>query len=123
MRRWPSTWTARRVMYAFLDRITPEQVQAIAAQVQMEMLEAGYAANVEFHYLHHPVGGGTYADPAEMSARIAAAAGETGLGLTHLPVIYEQGGVDGRALAGGQLRFGSSPDTYAAILESGRAAL
>ena len=60
----------------------------------------------EFHYLHHPVGGGTYADPAEMSARIAAAAAETGLGLTLLPVIYEQGGVDGRALTGGQLRFG-----------------
>jgi formimidoylglutamate deiminase len=57
-----------------------------------------------------------------MSRRIAAAAEETGLGLTHLPVIYEQGGVDGRALAGGQLRFGSSPEVYAAVLDgAGRA--
>ncbi len=118
-----SFWTWRTLMYRFLERLSPEDVQAIAAQAMVEMAESGFAAVCEFHYLHHPVGGGTYADPAEMSARIAAAAGETGLGLTHLPVINEQGGVDGRALAGGQLRFGSSPDTYAAILESGRAAL
>ncbi len=118
-----SFWTWRTLMYRFLERLSPEDVQAIAAQAMVEMAEAGFAAVCEFHYLHHPVGGGTYAEPAEMSARIAAAAGETGLGLTHLPVIYEQGGVDGRALAGGQLRFGSSPDTYAAILDGARTAL
>ena len=117
-----SFWTWRTLMYRFLDRLTPEDVQAIAAQAMVEMAESGFAAVCEFHYLHHPVGGGIYADPAEMSGRIAAAAAETGLGLTHLPVIYEQGGVDGRALAGGQLRFGSSSDTYAAVLDgAGRA--
>ena len=117
-----SFWTWRTLMYRFLDRLTPEDVQAIAAQAMVEMAESGFAAVCEFHYLHHPVGGGTYADPAEMSGRIAAAAAETGLGLTHLPVIYEQGGVDGRALSGGQLRFGSSSDTYAAVLDgAGRA--
>lgn len=111
-----SFWTWRALMYRFLERLTPEDVQAIAAQAMVEMAEAGFSAVCEFHYLHHPIGGGTYADPAEMSSRIAEAAREAGLGLTHLPVIYEQGGVDGRALAGGQLRFGSSPETYAAIL-------
>lgn len=117
-----SFWTWRALMYRFLDRLTPEDVQAIAAQAMVEMAEAGFAAICEFHYLHHPVGGGTYADPAEMSGRIVAAAGETGLGLTHLPVIYEQGGVDGRALAGGQLRFGSTPEVYDLILDgAGRA--
>jgi formimidoylglutamate deiminase len=117
-----SFWTWRTLMYRFLERLSPEDVQAIAAQAMVEMAEAGFSAVCEFHYLHHPVGGGTYADPAEMSVRIAAAAGETGLGLTHLPVIYEQGGVDGRSLAGGQLRFGSSPDVYAAVLDgAGRA--
>ncbi len=115
-----SFWTWRALMYRFLDRLSPEDVQAIAAQAMVEMAEAGFSAVCEFHYLHHPVGGGTYADPAEMSARIIAAAGETGLGLTHLPVIYEQGGVDGRALSGGQLRFGSSQNTYAAVLEGAR---
>lgn len=117
-----SFWTWRALMYRFLDRLSPGDVQAVAAQAMVEMAEAGFAAICEFHYLHHPVGGGTYADPAEMSARIAEAARETGLGLTHLPVIYEQGGVDGRPLAGGQLRFGSVPETCAAVLDgAGRA--
>ncbi|WP_149586756.1 formimidoylglutamate deiminase [Tabrizicola flagellatus] len=117
-----SFWTWRALMYRFLEQLSPEDVQAIAAQAMVEMAEAGFAGLAEFHYLHHPVGGGTYADPAEMSARIAEAARETGLGLTLLPVIYEQGGVDGRALSGGQLRFGSSPEVFAAVLEgAGRA--
>jgi formimidoylglutamate deiminase len=117
-----SFWTWRALMYRFLGRLAPEDVEAIAAQAMVEMAEAGFAAVAEFHYLHHPEGGGTYGDPAEMSGRIAAAAGETGLGLTLLPVIYEQGGVDGRALSGGQLRFGSSPEIYAAVLAgAGRA--
>lgn len=117
-----SFWTWRALMYRFLERLSPEDVQAIAAQAMVEMAESGFSGLAEFHYLHHPVGGGTYADPAEMSGRIAEAARETGLGLTHLPVIYEQGGVDGRALAGGQLRFGSAPEVYARLLEgAGRA--
>lgn len=117
-----SFWTWRALMYRFLERLGPEDVQAIAAQAMVEMAEAGFAAVCEFHYLHHPVGGGTYADPAEMSGRIAAAAQATGLGLTLLPVIYEQGGVDGRALAGGQLRFGCAPGVFDRVLEgAGRA--
>lgn len=117
-----SFWTWRALMYRFLDRLGPEDVQAIAAQAMVEMAESGFSAVAEFHYLHHPVGGGSYSDPAEMSGRIAAAAQETGLGLTHLPVIYEQGGVDGRPLAGGQLRFGSSPEIFGRLLEeAGRA--
>jgi len=118
-----SFWTWRALMYRFLERLAPEDVQAIAAQAMVEMAEAGFAAVCEFHYLHHPAGGGTYADPAEMSGRIAAAALDTGLGLTHLPVIYEQGGVDGRALAGGQLRFGSVPDVFARVLRGAEQAL
>ena len=54
--------------------------EAIAAQAMVEMAEAGFAAVCEFHYLHHPAGGGTYADPAEMSRRIAAAAAGDGAG-------------------------------------------
>jgi formimidoylglutamate deiminase len=118
-----SFWTWRTLMYRFLDRLSPEDVQAIAAQAMAEMAEAGFAAVCEFHYLHHPVGGGTYADPAEMSGRIVAAAEDTGLGLTLLPVIYEQGGVDGRALAGGQRRFGSTPGVFAQVMAGAAQAL
>ena len=112
-----SFWTWRTLMYQFLEQITPDHAEAIAAQVQIEMLEAGYASVGEFHYLHHAPGGDTYDDPAEMSVRIAAAAADTGIGLTHLPVLYMQGGSDGRALAGGQLRFGCDLDRFQAVLE------
>ena len=94
-----SFWTWRTLMYRFLDQITPDQVEAIAAFVQMEMLEAGYGANVEFHYLHHQPDGQPYDNIAEMSERIAAAAAsQSGIGLTLLPVHYQYGGCDKRAL-------------------------
>lgn len=107
-----SFWSWRDLMYRFLESLTPEDVEGIAAQVMVEMAEAGYAAVAEFHYLHHAPGGAPYADLAEMSARIVAAAGATGFGLTLLPVLYMQGGCDGRALAGGQLRFGNDESRF-----------
>lgn len=102
-----SFWTWRRLMYRFLDQLTPDQVEAIAAQVFMEMLEAGYGAVAEFHYLHHDVGGAPYANLAEMSERIVSAAIQSGIGLTMLPVHYQFGGCDQRPLQGGQRRFGN----------------
>ncbi len=117
-----SFWTWRRLMYAFLDHLTPDDVEAIAAFVQMEMLEAGYGAVAEFHYLHHQPGGMPYTNLAEMSERIVAAAVETGIGLTHLPVLYSQGGCDGRALGQGQARFGNEFDRFVRLREAaGRA--
>lgn len=101
-----SFWTWRELMYRFLDALDPDDVEAIAAMAFVEMQEAGFAAAAEFHYLHHAPGGAAYDDPAEMAGRICAAAAETGIGLTLLPVLYAFGGADGRALAGGQLRFG-----------------
>src|SRR3546814_13130424 len=78
-------------MYRFVATLTPEQVEAIAAQLYVEMLEAGYTAVGEFHYLHHGPGGRPYADVAEMSRRTIAAPKATGIGLTHLPVLYGYG--------------------------------
>jgi formimidoylglutamate deiminase len=112
-----SFWTWRSLMYRFLERLTPEDVEAVAAQVMVEMAEAGYAAVAEFHYLHHGLGGVSYDDRAEMAARIVQAAATTGLGLTLLPVLYERGGCDGRALAGGQLRFGNDTGGFARLIE------
>ena len=118
-----SFWTWRSLMYRFLDQLTPEDVQAIAAMVMVEMAEAGFAAVAEFHYLHHAPGGQRYDDPAEMTARIAAAASETGLGLTHLPVLYERGGCDDRPLTAGQQRFGNTPDQFAALYHAAETTL
>ncbi len=118
-----SFWTWRRLMYRFLDRLDPDQVQAIAGFVQMEMLEAGYACVAEFHYLHHGPDGQPYDDLAEMAHRIAAAARDTGIGLTLLPVQYQFGGCDARALEGGQRRFGNNFDRFAALCEKARQAV
>ncbi|MFN3835293.1 MAG: formimidoylglutamate deiminase [Glycocaulis sp.] len=118
-----SFWTWRRLMYRFLEALTPEDITAIAAFVQMEMLEAGYGASVEFHYLHHAPGGTPYANLAEMSVAIAEAAAQSGIGLTLLPVLYQQGGCDGRPLQGGQTRFGNSDEQFARLVEGAEAAL
>ena len=100
-----SFWSWREVMYAFLERLTPEDVEAITAQLYVELLKAGFTCVGEFHYLHHPPGGGRYDDPAEMSRRILAAARTAGIGLVHMPVVYERGGFGGEELVGGQRRF------------------
>lgn len=118
-----SFWTWRQLMFRFLDALNPDQVQAIASLVQMEMLEAGYATNVEFHYLHHQPGGTPYDQLGEMADRIAAAAEITGIGLTLLPVQYQYGGCDQRPLGPGQVRFGNDPDRFARLIEDARAAL
>jgi formiminoglutamate deiminase len=113
-----SFWTWRDLMYRFLAQLTPEDVEAIAAFVQMEMLEAGYAAVAEFHYLHHQADGTLYDNIAELAERIAAGASQSGIGLTLLPVLYEQGGCDGRALGPGQIRCGNTPDRYAKLVDA-----
>ncbi len=110
-----SFWTWRKLMYRFLDRLTPEHAEAIAAFVQMEMLEAGYATCVEFHYLHHQPDGRPYDHLGEMSDRMAAAAATSGIGLTLLPVAYQYGGCDKRPLGAGQRRFGNDPDRFARL--------
>ncbi len=118
-----SFWTWRELMFRFLDRLTPEDVETIAAFVQMEMLEAGYATNVEFHYLHHQPGGPEYGDVAELATRIAAAATTSGIGLTLLPVHYQYGGCDKRALGPGQCRFGTDMTAYERLWSASHKAL
>ena len=112
-----SFWTWREVMYGFVASLTPEQVEAIAAQLYVEMLKAGYTAVGEFHYLHHGPDGQPYEDLAEMSRRVIAAAGATGIGLTHLPVLYGYGGFGGQAAGAGQRRFLNDPERYLRLLQ------
>ncbi|WP_347309696.1 formimidoylglutamate deiminase [Defluviimonas sp. SAOS-178_SWC] len=118
-----SFWTWRELMYRFMDRLTPEQIEAIAAQVYVEMLEAGYASVGEFHYVHHQPGGAPYDNIAELSERIFAAASQTGIGLTHLPVLYSYGGARQTELNAGQRRFGNDVDRFQRLVERAAAAL
>jgi formimidoylglutamate deiminase len=107
-----SFWTWRDLMYRFTKHLTPEHIEAIAGFVFLEMQEAGYASVGEFHYLHHQPDGTPYDDLGELSARVAAAAATTGIGLTHLPVLYTYGGARQIPLEAGQARFGNSVDRF-----------
>ncbi|HRK25352.1 MAG TPA: amidohydrolase family protein, partial [Beijerinckiaceae bacterium] len=110
-----SFWTWRQVMYRFLERLDPEDVEAIAAMAMVEMLEGGFTSLAEFHYLHHGPDGVPYDDPAELAGRIVSAACQTGIGLTLLPVFYAHGGFGGAAPAPGQRRFITTPDRFLAL--------
>jgi len=118
-----SFWTWRDLMYRFTAQLTPQQVEAIAALVFMEMQEAGFAAVGEFHYLHHQAGGVRYQNIAELSSRIFAAASTTGIGLMHLPVLYSYGGAGAAPLESGQLRFGNAVDSYLELVDAARQGL
>jgi len=112
-----SFWTWRKVMYGFLRELGPEQVEAIAAQLYVEMLKAGYTAVGEFHYLHHGPDGRPYADLAEMSRRVIAAAKATGIGITQLPVLYGYGDFGGQMAGDGQRRFLNDPDRFLRLVD------
>ena len=118
-----SFWTWREVMYRFLDRMNPDDMQAIAAQAYMEMLESGFTRVGEFHYVHHDCDGLSYSDLGELASRIAAAASETGIALTLLPVFYAHGGFGGAAPGHGQRRFINDVDQFARLMEASRRAV
>lgn len=111
-----SFWTWRDTMYRTVASLSPEQVQAIARHLYIEMLKAGYTSVAEFHYLHKAPDGTAYADPAEMAQRIAAAAGDAGIGLTLCPVLYRHGGFGARPPGEGQRRFILTTDEYLDLL-------
>jgi formiminoglutamate deiminase len=118
-----SFWTWRETMYRFALAMTPDDVEAIAAQVYVEMLEAGFTRVGEFHYMHHDVDGRRYADVAEMAKRVAAAAAESGLSLTLLPVFYAHATFGGAPPLPEQRRFVSDLDLFARLLEESRASV
>ncbi|WP_137863784.1 MULTISPECIES: formimidoylglutamate deiminase [unclassified Sphingomonas] len=116
-------WSWREIMYRFLDRLTPEDIAAITAQAYAEMLETGYTRVGEFHYLHNDADGACYADPAETAGAIVAAAAQTGIGLTLLPVFYAHSDFGGLPPKAGQRRFLSDVDGFAKLVEASRAKL
>ncbi|MBI1243920.1 MAG: formimidoylglutamate deiminase [Alphaproteobacteria bacterium] len=112
-----SFWTWRDIMYGFVRRLSPRDVEAIAAQLYVELARHGYTGVCEFHYLHNDPTGERYETPTEMADRIVAAAAAAGLGLTLLPVLYQNGGFGGTAPSEGQRRFVMDDDGYADLVE------
>lgn len=118
--REDSFWTWREVMYRFLARMTPDDIEAVTAWLYAEMLEAGFTTIGEFHYLHNAPDGSRYADPAETAGSIVAAASASGIGLTLLPCFYAHGGCGGQPPVHGQVRFLSGLDSFAKLMEGSR---
>ena len=116
-----SFWTWRETMYRMAARFDPDLLHAVASQLYVEMLEAGYTTVCEFHYLHHAPDGGAYAVPTAMSDALIAAARDTGIRLVLLPVLYMTGGFDGRPLGERQRRFGHDVEGYLRLFEALRA--
>jgi formiminoglutamate deiminase len=118
-----SFWTWREIMYRFVERLDPDAFEAIAAMAYAEMLESGFTRVGEFHYLHRAPDGTAYANPGEMAARVAAAAAQTGIALTLLPVFYAHSGFGGQAPKPAQRRFIHDIDGYARLLDASRSAV
>ncbi|UXC36619.1 formimidoylglutamate deiminase [Cupriavidus gilardii] len=112
-----SFWSWRELMYRFALRLAPETLEAIATQLYIEMLRAGYTSVCEFHYVHHQADGTRYADPAEMSLRLLRAAQRAGIGITLLPVLYQSAGFGPKPPLAEQRRFLHETDAMLALLQ------
>lgn len=112
-----SFWSWRTLMYRFALRLSPDALEAIATQLYIEMLRAGYTSVCEFHYVHHDPAGKAYATPGEMSLRLLRAARRVGIGMTLLPVLYQTAGFGGQSAQADQRRFLHDTDAMLALLE------
>lgn len=113
-----SFWTWRDVMYGFALKLSPDDLEAVAAQAYVEMLKAGFSCVGEFQYLHHQPDGSPYDEPAEMSLRCLSAAEQAGIGITMLPTLYTYSGFGGQPPTVGQRRFVNGAERFLQIYET-----
>jgi formimidoylglutamate deiminase len=113
-------WTWRETMYRFALMMSPDDIEAVAAQLYVEMLEAGFAAVAEFHYIHNAPDGSPYAEPAEMAGRILSAARRVGIGMTLLPVFYAHSTFGGAPPKPEQRRFINDLPSFARLVDDCR---
>lgn len=113
-----SFWTWRDLMYRYALAISPEQMQAIAAQLYSECLRHGYTSVCEFHYVHRAPNGEFYADVAETAKQVIAAAQSTGMGITMLPVLYSYADFKQQPLRADQRRFNTNVEQILTIIQA-----
>lgn len=115
-----SFWTWRETMYELARQMTPQLLNAIAAQLYVEMLKAGYTSVCEFHYLHHRADGRPYADRGAMMQAIADAASTSGIGLTLLPTLYQSADFGGVAPTPRQRQFTLEVEQFIELWDAAR---
>jgi formimidoylglutamate deiminase len=108
-------WSWRERMYELAGRVDAAALTAIARQAYCEMLNAGFTAVAEFHYLHR--------DPTTrdgdnlMFQAIATAARDSGIRLTYIPVHYERAGFEDPEPTAQQASFALPVDAFIAHYE------
>jgi formimidoylglutamate deiminase len=103
-------WSWRTRMYELANKVSAEQLVAIATQAYNEMLQSGYTAVAEFHYLH----GEPEADGDAMFNALQSAATASGIRQIYVPVLYERAGFDDSEPSDHQQRFAMSLDAFLA---------
>ena len=103
-------WTWRERMYSLAGSLDAAALTAIASQAYAEMLMSGYTGVAEFHYLHRP-SGASRAGPGMFEA-LRAAAGQSGIRMTYVPVLYERAGFDEPEPRGHQAQFALGVDEF-----------
>lgn len=101
-------WSWRETMYALAGRLQCDDLEAISARCYLELLRGGYTQVAEFLYLHRL---GVARQPNADRA-IAAAAQDTGIGLTLLSTLYQHADFGGAPPRPGQLPFVRSTQRF-----------
>jgi formimidoylglutamate deiminase len=119
-----SFWTWRETMYEHASLMTPECLNAIAAQLYADMLKAGYTSVCEFHYLHSHGSGGeqrSHETRLAMCQALIDAATTSGIGITLLPTLYQTSDFGGAPPTARQRQFTMETRDYLHLLDELRA--
>ena len=114
-------WTWRETMYDVASRITPECLNAVAAQLYADMVKAGYTSVCEFHYLHSY---GAFSENRSrevqlaMSQALMDAATTAGIGLTVMPTLYQTSDFGGAPPTERQRQFSMETREYLDLLDA-----
>ncbi len=111
-----SFWSWRKAMYQLVERLSVDDVKAIAKQLYIDMLKAGYTHVGEFHYFHSATPNDDSGFNAAMSEALLEAANEVGIGITLLPALYQYSGFGRLAPNDAQQRFYHSRDQYVKLI-------
>lgn len=113
-------WSWREAMYRLALNLEPDEIEAIARMLYIQLVKHGATDVLEFHYLHHDPAGRPYDNLAEVSERLMVAANDAGIRLTLAPMYYRNGDF-GVAAKPEQRRFiFKDRDAYHKLVESVR---
>jgi formiminoglutamate deiminase len=118
-----SFWSWRDDMYRAANELTPDSYGQLATDVFTEMLQAGYTAVGEFHYVHHEPDGRPYDTAHAMELALVEAAQTAGIRITLLDTCYLRSGFGETTVNDEQRRFsdGTVAEWEARVESLGRA--